>query len=282
MTSLLALFVSAAPLAYGQFTAQELAQRAQWEEFLRTAEIVGFERLSAGVTKPWRLFLKKDGTEKNAAWKDVDRDLGGGARDCWKYEIAAYRLDKLLGLNMVPPYVEREFQGKKGALSLWVESRYSALEIIDQGIKIPETARKRVDDRKYITRLWYCLIANDDPTQENLKFTEDWRTILIDHSRAFRSDREYTQRLVFGVDGIKRAQADGKPFLIRRIPRVLLDKIRALDFAGIKQAVGPYLTDKEVGSIIARAKLIQAEIEEMIKQSGEDKVLYEGLRARTS
>lgn len=269
-----ALLLLIAPSVYSQFTAEEIARRAQWEEFLQTADITKYELIGEGVTKPWKLFLKKDGIEKKAAWKDVDLNLGGAARDSWKYEIAAYRLDKLIGLNMVPPYVEREFQGKKGTLSLWVDSKYSVLEIMEQGIKIPETAQKKVDDMKYVTRLWYCLIANDDPTQENLKYTEDWRTILIDHSRAFRSNKEYTQRLVFGINGIKRTQADGKPFLIRRIPRVLLDKIKALDFASIKQAVGPYLTDKEIESIIARTKLIQAEIEEMIKQSGEGKVLY--------
>jgi hypothetical protein len=175
---------------------------------------------------------------------------------------------------MVPPYVERGFQRKKGALSLWADSKYSVLEIMEQGIKIPETAMKQVDDMKYVTRLWYCLIANDDPTQQNLKYTEDWRTILIDHSRAFRSDKEYSERLVFGINGIKKTQADGKPFLIRRVPRILLDKIKALDFTSIKQAVGPYLTTKEIESIIARTKLIQAEIAEMIKLAGENKVLY--------
>jgi hypothetical protein len=274
VTGLFALFLLVAPSAYGQFTVQEIAQRAQWEEFLQTAEITKYELIGEGVTKPWKLFLKKGGVEKKAAWKNVDQDLAGGARDSWKYEIAAYRLDKLIGLNMVPPYVEREFRGKRGVLSLWVDSKYNVLEIMEQGIKIPETAQKQVDDMKYATRLWYCLIANDDPTQENIKYTEDWRTILIDHSRAFRSDKKYTERLVFGINGIKRTQADGKPFLIRRIPRILLDKIKALDFASIKQAVGPYLTDKEIESIIALTKLIQAEIEEMIKQSGEGKVLY--------
>lgn len=262
------------PSVYSQFTAEEIAQRAQWEEFLQTADITKYELIGEGVTKPWRLYLKKDGIEKKAAWKDVDQDLGGGARDSWKYEIAAYRLDRLIGLNMVPPYVEREFQGKKGTLSLWAESKYSLLEIMEQGIKIPETALKQVDDMKYITRLWCCLIANDDPTQENLKYTEDWRTILIDHSRAFRSDKEYTERLVFGINGIKKTQADGKPFLIRRVPRILLEKIKALDFARIQQAVGPYLTGKEIESIIDRTKLIQAEIAEMIKQAGEYNVLY--------
>jgi hypothetical protein len=262
-----------APSVHSQFTTEEIAQRAQWEEFLRTAEITKYELIGEGVTKPWKLYLKKGEIERKAAWKDVDQDLGGGARDSWKYEIAAYRLDKLIGLNMVPPTVEREFREKEGSLSLWIDSRHF-LEIMEQGVKVPESALKQIDDMKYITRLWYCLIANDDPTQENFKFTEDWRMILIDHSRAFRSDKEYTERLVLGINGIKKTQADGKPFLIRRVPRVLLDKIKALDFSSIKQAVGPYLTDTEIKSIVARKKLIQAEIDTMIKESGEGKVLY--------
>jgi hypothetical protein len=266
-------FLLIAPSVHGQFTAGEIAQRAQWEEFLQTAEITKYELIGEGVTKPWKLYLKKGDTEKKAAWKDVDQDLGGGARDSWKYEIAAYRLDKLIGLNMVPPTVEREFREKEGSLSLWIDSQHF-LDIVEQGIKVPESALKQIDDMKYITRLWYCLIANDDPTQENFKFTEDWRMILIDHSRAFRSDKEYTERLVLGINGIKKTQADGRPFLIRRVPRVLLDKIKGLDFASTKQAVGPYLTDKEIESIIARKKLIQAEIDAMIKESGEGKVLY--------
>jgi len=274
VTNLFLLCLVAGFPVWGQFTAEEVSQRTQWEEFLKAAEIVKYEPIGEGVTRPWKLYLKEGDIEKKAAWKNVDKDLGWGAMDSWKYEIAAYRLDKLIGLNMVPPAVEREFKGEKGALSLWADSKYSLLKIMEEGIKVPKSALQQIDDMKYVTRLWYCLIANDDPTQENIKLTEDLRTILVDHSRAFRSNKEYTKRLVLGMKGIKKNKADGKPFLIRRVPRVLLDKINALDFANIKQAVGPYLTDKEIESIIARKKLIQDEIAEMIKQNGEDKVLY--------
>ncbi len=271
---LISALVLAVPPVFSQFTAEEIAERPQWEEFLQTAEIIGSEPIGEGVTKPWKLFLKKNGMERKAAWKNIDQNLGGGVMDSWKYEIAAYRLDKLIGLNMVPPAVEREFKGKPGGLSLWAESKYSLLDVMEQGIKIPASAQKQVDDMKYVYRLWACLIANDDPTQQNIKYTEDWRTILIDHSRAFRSDREYSQRLVFGLNGIKKTQADSKPFLIRRVPRVLLERIKALDFAQIKQAVDPYLTDKEIRALLQRTKLIDAEIAAMIKQSGESQVLY--------
>jgi hypothetical protein len=260
--------------ASGQFLPQEIAQREQWEEYLLSAEIVRAEPLKQGVTKPWKLYLKKGDIERMAAWKNVDKRLGGGARDSWKYEIAAYRLDKLIGLNTVPPAVEKEFRGKAGALSLWIDSKYNLLEIMEQRIKIPESAQKHIEDMGYIYRLWGCLIANDDPTQENMRYTEDWRMIFIDHSRAFRSDKEYVKRLVFGINGIKRYQADGKPFLILRVPRALFERIKGLDPAAIKQAVGPYLNDKEIQSIVVRVKLIENEIAEMVKLYGEAEVLY--------
>jgi hypothetical protein len=273
-TGLFLLSLVSVAWASGQFTTQEIAQRDQWEEFLLSAEIVKAEPLKEGVTKPWKIYLKKGEIEKEAAWKSVDKGFGGGGRDSWKHEIAAYRLDKLIGLNTVPPAVEREFRDKRGALSLWADSKYSALKIAEEGIKIPVSASKQVDDMKYVYRLWACLIANDDPTQQNTLYTEDWRTIFIDHSRAFRSDKAYTQRLVLGLNGIKKHQADGTPFLIRRVPRALLERIRTLDSAAIKHAVGPYLTDQEILSVMARITLILDEIAAMIKEYGEDKVLY--------
>jgi hypothetical protein len=261
--------------AGGQFVADEIAQREKWEDFLGTAEIVKYDLVGEGVTKPWRLYLKKGDVEKRAVWKNIDERLSGGGRDSWKYEIAAYRIDKLIGLNMVPPVVEREFRGKKGCLSLWADDQISLLDVMEKGIRIPESAYRHYEDMGYVYRLWCSLIANDDPTQENIRYTvKDWRMILIDHSRAFRSDKKYTKNLVFGVNGIKKAQADGRPFLILRVPRALLERIKALDAAALKAAVGPYLTDKEIDSIIARRQLIVDEVAEMIRQYGEAKVLY--------
>ena len=271
---LFVFFFAAGWPVFGQFKPEEIVQRERWEEFLATAEITRYEPIGKGVTKPWKIFLKKGDIEKKAAWKNVDEEFAEGAIDSWKHEVAAYRLDKLIGLNTIPPYVEREFQGKKGALSLWTDIKYSALDMAERGINPPDSAWKQTDDMKYVYRLWACLIANDDPTQENTLYTEDWRMIFIDHSRAFRSDKKYTERLVLGVNGIKKKQVDGQPFLIRRVPRVLLDKIKVLDFASVKQAVGPYLTDREIESIIARKPLILDEIAAMIRQNGEDKVLY--------
>ena len=92
--------------------------------------------------------------------------------------------------------------------------------------------------------------------------------ILIDHSRSFRSSKKFTKQLMFGRNGIR----GNKPF--RQLPRAFVERIKALDFDTIKKAVGPYLKDKEIKAILKRKEILLAEIEEMIKEKGEDRVLY--------
>lgn len=255
-----------------QIKPEEIAQREAWEDFLLTADIVKSEPIGEGVTAPQKFYLKKGDIEKKAAWKNPD-GKPDGVSDNWKYEIAAYRLDKLIGLNAVPPVVEREFQGKKGCLSLWAESKTSLLKMMEAGESFPEEVLERTDKMKYIARLWDCLIANADRTQQNILFTDDWRTILFDHSRAFQSARKFVRQLVFGANGIFKFE-DGRPMLFRRVPRALVEKIKSLNAAVLKQAVGPYLTDKEIEGVVSRIPLIMKEIEDMIKQNGENSVLY--------
>lgn len=254
---------------YPQFTPEELAQRAKWEEFLKTADIISSQKISEGVTKPIRLYLKKGEVEARGVWKNP-RGIQRGFLEGWQYEIAAYRMDKLLGLNLIPPTVEREFKGKKGSLQLWAEHQYSLLDIMEQKIPLPTSkpVRDNLNKMKYLTRAFDCLIANDDRTQQNILYTKDWRMILIDHSRSFRSSQKYTKNLVYGKNGIKGAK------LFRILPRSFVEKIKALDFDSIKKAVGPYLKDKEIKAILTRKQLLLKEIEEMIKEKGEDKVLY--------
>jgi hypothetical protein len=264
-------FVSIRPVC-AQFTPEEVAKRPFWEEFLKTADIVRSEEIGEGVTKPYKLYLQKDSTQSKACWKNP-RGLRDGFLEGWQYEIAAYQLDKLIGLNMVPPAVEREFNGKPGALVYWVTSEYSLLKIMEEGIKFPESTIPHIEKMKYLARAWDALVANDDRTQQNVLYTKDWRMILIDHSQAFRSSKEYCDDLLYGSKGLKRGD-NGRPLLFRRLPRWFVDNVKKLDFKTVKEAVGNDLTDKEIEAIIKRKALLLAEIDEMIKESGEAKVLY--------
>ncbi|MCX6569448.1 MAG: hypothetical protein NT147_10435 [Candidatus Aminicenantes bacterium] len=269
----LAFFFSLGPrIASAQFTPEQIAQRDAQEEFLLTADIVRSEPIGEGVTKPFKLYLKKGDVEAMAAWKNPS-GVQLGFLEGWQYEIAAYRLDKLIGLNMVPPAVEREFQGKKGALVYWAENKYRLDKIVAQGIRIPDPAVDHTEKMKWLARAWDCLIANEDRNQQNVLYTEDWRMILFDHSRSFRSDGEFAERLMFGRNGIKVSQ-QGTPFLFRRLPRWFLEKIQTLTFADIRAAVGTTLKDKEIKAVLARRDLLLKEVALMVKEQGEAAVIY--------
>jgi hypothetical protein len=271
--ALLALAVGAGPqAASAQFLPEEIAKRPALEDFLRTAEIVSFEELKEGVTKPYKLYLRKDGVELKAAWKNPS-GMQLGFLEGWQYEIAAYRLDKLLGLNMIPPAVEREFQGKKGALVLWAENKYSLLKIVENGIRIPDEAMDHTEKMKWLARAWDSLIANEDRTQQNVLYTEDWRMIIFDHSRAFRSEGDFAKRLMFGRNGLKMT-AQGAPMLFRHLPRWFIDKLKTLTFENIRAAVGTTLTDKEIKAVLARRDILLQEVAQMVKEQGEAAVLY--------
>ena len=107
--------------AWAQFTPEELAERPKWEEFLRTAKIVKSDQpwdKREAVTRPWELTLEKDGIVKKALWKDAKGRMKGYLEN-WYWEIAAYRLDKYLGVNMVPCTVEKRFEGKRGSCQMY-------------------------------------------------------------------------------------------------------------------------------------------------------------------
>lgn len=250
-----------------QFTPEELAMREKWEEFLKTAEVVGFADIPEGVTKPIRVFLKKGEVEASGAWKKV-KGFHDGFLEGWQYEIAAYEMDKLLGLNMVPPTVEREINGKWGSLQFWMDFKMSDLDRMEENIKIPTSMSANWEKMKYLMRAFDSLIANEDRTQQNVRYTDDWRLILIDHSRSFRSSRKFSKNLVYGKKGIKERQ------LFRMLPRAFVEKIRTLNSDALIKVIGPYLKEKEMKAILARKELLLREIDDMIKEKDEDIVLY--------
>ena len=262
---------AALPLS-AQFRPAEIAQRESWEEFLRTAEIIKSEPEREGVTHPWKLTLRQSDVEHRAVWKDIDT-VDGEIPDRWRFEVAAYRLDKLLDLNMIPPVVEREFRGKRGDLSLWADNKYSELKVEEENIPKPESVLAHWNDMKYLTRAWDCLIANDDRTQQNVLYTEDWRTILIDHSRTFRTEGPFAKTLAYGASGLKRA-ADGTPYTFPKLPRAFVEKLRALEVKSVKDAVKSHLTGREIQFLLARRDIILKEIDSLIRERGEAEVLY--------
>jgi len=252
-----------------QFTSDELKEREKWEDFLRTAEVVSSEQLggSEAVTKPWVLTLKKGAVTHRGLWKNAQGRMGG-YWEGWTYEIAAYLLDKHIGLGMVPPTVERRFQGERGSCQYWVDNSMSLRDRDEKNIKMPLAKNFSWNRATYMQRLFDNLIANEDRHKNNIFITADWRMVLIDHSRSFRTSGRFTKSLLYS------AKNPEGPRLMSELPRALVEKVKALSFDAIRAVVGEYLTDEEIKAVLVRRDLILQEIERLVKVNGEDKVLY--------
>jgi hypothetical protein len=258
-----------APRLLAQFTAEELAQRPQWEEFLKTAKIVKEEQMSTreAVTSPWVLTLQLGDVTHKALWKNPEGRMQGYIEG-WKYEIAAYLLDKELGLNMVPPTVELRFHGDRGSCQYWVEGTVTLKDNEEKKIKTPPRYVFSKNRATYLQRFWDNLIANEDRHLNQILVTKDWRMIFIDHSRSFRTSANFTKKLIY-----TERHPEG-PKLMSELPRALVEKTKALTFESIKAVVGDTLTEAEIKAVLARRDLILAEIDKLIKKNGEAAVLY--------
>jgi hypothetical protein len=254
-----------------QFTPAEVADFDKWEDFLRSAQVVAQKQLTGAqaVTSPWILTLEKDGVRHQALWKDVFGTRVKGFKETWKGEIAAYRLSRALGLNMVPPTVEREFRGDKGSCQMFVD-HWNNLETIMKkkltppGIKALYFARELC-----LQRAFDNLIYNVDRHQRNYLITEDWRMILIDHSRTFGTDKRARTDLIYDEK-----YKEGPTFIMASMPRAFYEALKGLTAESLRTAVGDYLDDDEIAATIDRRDLIVAWMDKRIAAEGEQKVLY--------
>jgi hypothetical protein len=254
---------------FAQFTPQELVEREKWEEYLKKAKVIEAVQMDPekGITQPWKLTLEREGIRRNAVWKDVQGNQLGFLEN-WKWEIAAYALDKYLGLNMVPPTIERRYWGNRGSIQLWIDAEMSLREKNQQGIATPPDEIQNWNRSMCRQRLFDNLIANEDRHQGNYLITTDWRIILIDHSRTFRTEKQFTEDLIFDED-----HPDG-PLVMYFVSAQVLNKVKALNKKILKKTTGKYLSGKEINAVLNRRDLVLKEIDRLIQKYGRDEVIY--------
>jgi len=163
------------------------------EVFLKTAEIIKREDLNVGITKPIKMTLKKADRSMTAVFKYVDsnpkKERGRWKKEIYEddrffYDIAAYKLDRMLGIGLVPVVVERTIDHKKGILQLWIDGLISKKSQKEQ--KIAYGGHCNFRDQINMLDTFDYLIRNNDRNQSNILYSKnDWQIWFIDHSRSF-------------------------------------------------------------------------------------------------
>jgi hypothetical protein len=244
--------------------AQIYPTREAKEDVLRNAKIVKAKKLGTGITNPLKLTLRDGQTEFNAVFKNVDirktgmTQLKSGAemdfKDSWQFDVAAYELDKLLGLNMVPVTVERRYEGEKGMLQWWVPDAMTEGDRKKKGINPPDV--DAWNQYLFKVRMFDNLVYNIDRNLGNLLITPDWKVWMIDHSRSFKNN-----------DQLK-AQGD-----LTRFSLSFVDALKRLDESKVREHCGKYLTTYEIRSMLKRRDAIVQHYEQLYTQQG-DSILF--------
>jgi hypothetical protein len=241
----------------------------EMESLLLKGRITDRKSSPRGVTDAYRVTLSDGQMTHDAQVQNVDifRDrfevtpkyTEFNFRDTYRYNIAAYRLARLIGLDNVPMSVPRLVDAKQAAVTWWIDD-----VAMNEGARQKLSARDRLGPNPsrtngyvHILRVFDELIQNRDRNAGNLLWTKDWTMWMIDHTRAFRID-----------------PALRNPKLLERCERSLFEGMRALTREAITSTIGDNLMQAEVDALLARRDRIVKLFEEKIEKTGEASVLY--------
>lgn len=221
---------------------------AQMEDFLLHAKVVKTHTAKKGITGSIRATLSDGTLTHDAQIQQIDERMqqfqgSGGTvefdfRDSWSFNVAGYRVDRLIGMNMVPVSVDRRWNYKDAAFTWWIDDVIMDEETrLKQKQEPPSVAAW--NQQMQMVRTFDELIANVDRNLGNLLITADWHLWPIDHTRAFRNNRELK-----------------KPANVTHADRAVIEKMKALDKETLRKTTGKYLSTYQIDALLARRDAI--------------------------
>jgi hypothetical protein len=185
----------------------------------------------------------------------------------YRFNVAAYELDKLLGLDLVPPTVERFVDGRPASVTWWLDNvAMSEVDRRRRGIDPPDPDSWSL--QVHAVRVFDELISNTyrdtapplylNSVWDNLLITTDWAVWITDHTGAFRIRQELQD-----------------PDSVVRCPRTVLGRLRELNRERLQQALRRYLSSEQLNALDIRRALLVRHFDHLIESRGEAVVLYD-------
>jgi len=238
---------------------------AEMETFLQKAKITHKRDAGAGVTGSLRVTLTDGKVTHDAHVQSVDiakpvfeagQHTELNFKDTYRFNIAAYRLARLLEINTIPMSVERNVDGKSAAVTWWVDDvQMNEKDRLSKQTMGPNPLR--TSNQIQLMHIWDELIQNRDRNMGNIIWTNDWTMWLIDHTRAFRLGKDLM-----------------RPEDLTRCDRGLLTRLKALTDDSIEKATGDSLLKGERQAVLERRDRIVKIIEDRVARLGDAVVLF--------
>lgn len=241
---------------------QENIKMEKMEKYLKTATI-GSDWKSVGARTEAYIVNLDDGKIKRGGFlKFTNRTRPHNLPDSYKYAIAAYELDKLLDLNLVPSIVEREIDDRKASLQILIENPLG--EDVRQIKKIeapdPKSFSNTLNDVNVFDNLTFSSSLYEHKGQLSdilIEHKKDWKVWRIDFSQAFGPYSE----LIPDCE-------------ITCCSRKLYQNLLKLDDKMINSKLKKYISKAEMKALLKRKKIIIDTIKKLIKEKGEEAVLF--------
>jgi hypothetical protein len=155
----------------------------------------------------------------------------------------------------VPPKVERTLNGTVGVAIMWATNTKSFKDL--GGVPpVPPRYQDMWNKQLIRAKMFHNFIGDEDPNLGNWLVDPAWNLILIDHSRAFATNKNMVHELT-------------------RVHRDLWDRMKALTEEQVTAALGTWLDAKQIRAIFERRDVMQRKIDDLVKKKSEAAVFVQ-------
>jgi hypothetical protein len=238
--------------ATGQDAAPKLTV-AEKEQFLLKAKVGKAKSAARGITGTSRATLSNGTLTHEASIQSIDEykprfESPGGTeinfKDTYKFNIAGYKLSRMLGIPMVPPSVPRKHNGTMSSFTWWVDDvLMEELDRMKKKVEPPD--QEDWNHQMHVVRVFDQLIYNMDRNLGNLVIDKQWRIWMIDHSRAFRMYEQLKE--------VKNLQ---------KCEKTLFGNLKGLTEEECKRELKDWLSPLEIQGMLKRRDKIVAHFEQ--------------------
>ncbi len=189
-----------------------------------------------GVSSPLLITLL-DGTV--GVWKSSRREFVN-----YRAEVLAYELSERLGLNLVPPTVERDIDGVRGSLQLFVEG-------LAWG-RVSKPQRQRAPKQFFHKQGFFdYLIGNRDRSDDNTLLSSSGLMYSIDHSYTFfdfvsKGEEVLRAKAIEGANAFRQTQEG----------RAIVEKLGSLDREELYIQARHYIGKRRAEHLMDRIELL--------------------------
>ncbi len=233
------------------------------EKYLKTAAIGPSWKPVGKRTESYIVILDDGKTIRRGFMKFTNRTRPNHQFpfDSYKYELAAYELDKLFGLRLIPPVVERTVGERNASLQILIEDFITEEYRRRHKVEPPDPAgfERTLDELKILEHLTYSFTICEQTSMDDILIDHErgWKIWRVDFSQAFDIYTEISP----GCE-------------ISRCSKELYQKLSNVKDKTIRSKVKKYLNTDEITTLLKRKGLVIERLQRLIKEKGEDAVLF--------